>query len=206
MVGQSMEALAWSLEERSILEGELDQLCNIAQVVVAEVFRLGPSTSMPTIQLAEVPNEVRALISDGIFYGTSGVLTSVVTHYPDLDFTATCRGYASGWSADEIQALGGKLGVARIGGCRVGHHMVGDGGSSLDCGRRCMLGRHRPACHGQGQVKGERRPTHNRAKHRFDRSQAECHRPDHSRAAFIFTGHTVHRYYRRTTIKLYKSS
>ena len=44
-----------------------------------------------------------------MFYRTSGVLTSVVTHYPDLDFTATYRGYASGWSADEIQALGESL-------------------------------------------------------------------------------------------------
>ena len=40
-----------------------------------------------------------------MFYGTSGVLTSVVTHYPDLEFTAINRGYANGWSADEIHAL-----------------------------------------------------------------------------------------------------
>jgi len=63
-----VETLAWSLEELSILEGELDQLCNNAQVVVAEVFGSGPSTSMPAVQLAEVPNEVRALISEGMFY------------------------------------------------------------------------------------------------------------------------------------------
>ena len=44
-----------------------------------------------------------------MFYGTSGVLTSVVTHYPDLDFVAICRGYANGWSADEIHALGESL-------------------------------------------------------------------------------------------------
>ena len=44
-----------------------------------------------------------------MFYGTSGVLTSVVTHYPDLDFMAACRGYASRWSVDEIQALGESL-------------------------------------------------------------------------------------------------
>ena len=44
------------------------------QVVVSEVFGSGPSTSMPVVQLAEVPNEVQALISDSMFYGTSGVL------------------------------------------------------------------------------------------------------------------------------------
>ena len=53
----------------------------------------------------EVPNEVRALISDGMFYGTLGVLTSVAMHHPDLDFAAICRGYADGWSADAIHAL-----------------------------------------------------------------------------------------------------
>ena len=57
----------------------------------------------------EVSNEVWVLFSDVMFYGTSGVLTSMVTHYPDLDFTAAYRGYASGWSADEIQALGEDL-------------------------------------------------------------------------------------------------
>ena len=69
----------------------------------------GLSTSTPAVQLAEVPNEVWALISDGMFYGTSGVLTSVVTHFPDLDFTAIYRGYADGWSADKIHALGESL-------------------------------------------------------------------------------------------------
>ena len=44
-----MEALARSLEEQSVLEGELDQLRNISQVVVAEVFGLGPSTSTPAV-------------------------------------------------------------------------------------------------------------------------------------------------------------
>ena len=70
------------------------------------MFRSGPSTSTPTVQLAEVPNEVRALISDGMFYKMSGVLTSVVTHHPNLDFVAIYRGYADGWSTDEIHALG----------------------------------------------------------------------------------------------------
>ena len=57
----------------------------------------------------EVPNEVRALISDGMFYRTLGVLTSVATHHPDLDFATIYRGYADGWSADAIHALGESL-------------------------------------------------------------------------------------------------
>ena len=65
-------------------------------MVVTEVFRSAPSTSTPTIRLAEVPDEVWALISDGMFYGTSGVLTSVLMHHPDLDFAAICSGYADG--------------------------------------------------------------------------------------------------------------
>ena len=104
-----MEALAKSLEERHALEVEHDQICNVAQVVVSEVFGSGPSTSMPAVQLAEVPNEVRALISDGMFYRTSGGLTLVATHHPDLDFTAICRGYVDGWIVDAIHALGESL-------------------------------------------------------------------------------------------------
>ena len=73
------------------------------------MFGSAPSTSTPAIQLAVVQNEVRALISDGMFYGTSGVLTSVVTHHPDLDFATTCREYTNGWSADAIHALGESL-------------------------------------------------------------------------------------------------
>ena len=44
-----------------------------------------------------------------MFYRTSGVLTSVATHHLDLDFMAIYRGYADGWSADEIHALGESL-------------------------------------------------------------------------------------------------
>ena len=73
------------------------------------MFGSAPSTSTHVVQLAEVPNEVRALISDGMFYGMSGVLTSVATHHPNLDFTAICRGYTDGWSTDEIHALGESL-------------------------------------------------------------------------------------------------
>jgi len=57
----------------------------------------------------EVTNEVRALISDRMFYGMSGVLTSVATHHLGLDFTAIYRGYADGWSVDAIHALGESL-------------------------------------------------------------------------------------------------
>ena len=74
-----------------------------------EVFGSVPSTSTPAIQLAEVPNEVRVLISNRMFYGTSGVLTSMAMHHPDLDFATIYRGYADGWSADAIHALGESL-------------------------------------------------------------------------------------------------
>ena len=73
------------------------------------MFRSASSTSTPAIQLAEVPNKVRALISDGMFYRTLGVLTSVAAHHLDLDFAAICRGYADGWSVDAIHALGESL-------------------------------------------------------------------------------------------------
>ena len=108
-VGQSTETLAQSLEERCALEVELNQICNIAQVVVSEGFGSGPSTSTPVVQLAEIPDEVWALISDDIFYGTSRVLTSMVTHYPDLDIAAIYRGYVDRWSTDKIHALGESL-------------------------------------------------------------------------------------------------
>ena len=54
------------------------------------------STSTLTIQLAEVPNKVQELISDGMFYRMSGVLTSVAMHHPDLDFATISRGYVDG--------------------------------------------------------------------------------------------------------------
>ena len=95
-IGQSAEVLAKSLEERHALEGELDQIYNVTQVVVSEVFGSAPSTSTPAIQLAEVPNEVWALISDRMFYGTLGMLILVVTHHLNLYFAAICRGYTDG--------------------------------------------------------------------------------------------------------------
>ena len=44
-----------------------------------------------------------------MFYKTSGVLTSVATHHPDLDFATIYRGYADGWSADKFHAMGESL-------------------------------------------------------------------------------------------------
>ena len=73
----NVEELAKSREERHALEGELDQIRNVAQPVVSEVFRSAPSTSTFAIQLAEVPDEVQTLITDRLFYRTSGLLTSV---------------------------------------------------------------------------------------------------------------------------------
>jgi len=67
MIGWSVEVLAKSLEEQCALEGELDQIRNGAQVVVLEVFGSAPSTSTPAIRLAEVLDEVWALISHGMF-------------------------------------------------------------------------------------------------------------------------------------------
>jgi len=48
---------------------------------------------------------VRALIIDGMFYGMSGVLTSVATHHPELDFAAICSGYADWLEPEAIHAL-----------------------------------------------------------------------------------------------------
>ena len=59
-IGQSAEALAKSLEEQHALKGELDQICNVAQVIVSKVFGSALSTSTLTIRLAEVPDDVWA--------------------------------------------------------------------------------------------------------------------------------------------------
>ena len=107
--GQNAEALAKSLEERRALEGELDQIRNVAQLVVSEVFGSAPSTSVPAIRLAEVLDEVRTLITEGLCYGASGVLTSVVTYHLNLDFATICSGYADGLSTEDIQSLGESL-------------------------------------------------------------------------------------------------
>ena len=46
---QNAEELAKSHEERCALEGELDQIHNVAQLVVLEVFESTPSTSTPAV-------------------------------------------------------------------------------------------------------------------------------------------------------------
>ena len=51
---QNAEELAKSREERCALEGELDQICNVAQLVISGIFRSAPSTSAPAVQLAKV--------------------------------------------------------------------------------------------------------------------------------------------------------
>ena len=47
--GRNAEALAKSLEERCALERELEQIRNVAQLVISEVFGSAPSTSAPAI-------------------------------------------------------------------------------------------------------------------------------------------------------------
>ena len=102
MLGQNTEELAKSREERHALKGDLDQIRNVAQHVVSEIFGSALSTSAPAVQLAEVPGEVRDLIRSRLFYGASGVLTAVGTHHLHLDFTTICSGYAEGMSMADI--------------------------------------------------------------------------------------------------------
>ena len=47
----------------------------------------------------------RTLIRSGLFYGASGVLTSVATYHPNLDFATICSGYAEGLSMEDIQTI-----------------------------------------------------------------------------------------------------
>ena len=84
-------------------------MCNVTQLVVSEVFGSAPSTSAPAIRLAEVPDEVWTLITHRLFYGVSGVLTSVVMYHPNLDFATICSRYADGLSTEDIQSLGESL-------------------------------------------------------------------------------------------------
>ena len=48
---------------------------------------------------------VRDLITSGLFYGASGVLTPVATYHPNLDFAIICSGYADGLSTEDIQLI-----------------------------------------------------------------------------------------------------
>ena len=47
--GWNTEVLAKSLEEQHALEGELDQIHNVAQLVILDVFGSVPSTSTPAV-------------------------------------------------------------------------------------------------------------------------------------------------------------
>ena len=61
------------------------------------------------VQLAEVPDAVKDLVESGLFYGASGVLTSVAMHHPNLDFATICSGYAKGLSMEDVQSIGESL-------------------------------------------------------------------------------------------------
>ena len=103
------EELAKSREEQRALEGDLDSIRNVARLVISEIFESAPSTSAPVVQLAEVPDVVKDLVRSGLFYGASGVLTSVAMQHPNLDFYAICSGYAEGLSMEDIQSIGVSL-------------------------------------------------------------------------------------------------
>jgi hypothetical protein len=74
-----------------------------------EVLGLHSGLSALAADLSEISGEVAGLISDGIFHGVSGVLTSVVSDYLTLNFEAVGRGYAVGWFADRLYELGQSL-------------------------------------------------------------------------------------------------
>ncbi|XP_066354348.1 uncharacterized protein [Miscanthus floridulus] len=48
-LSRNAEELAKSREERRALEGDLDQIRNVAQLVISDVFGLAPSTSAPVV-------------------------------------------------------------------------------------------------------------------------------------------------------------
>ncbi|XP_066373095.1 uncharacterized protein [Miscanthus floridulus] len=60
-VSRNAEELAKAREERHALEGDLDQIHSVAQLVVSEIFMSVPSTSAPAVQLVEVPDVVKDL-------------------------------------------------------------------------------------------------------------------------------------------------
>ena len=66
-LSQNAEELAKSHEERRALKGDLDHICNVAQLIVSEVIGSVPSTSAPAVQLAEVPDVVKDLVRSGLF-------------------------------------------------------------------------------------------------------------------------------------------
>ena len=99
---RNVEELAKSHEERRALKGDLDQIRSAARLVISEVFGSASSTSAPAVQLAEVPDTVKDLVRSGLFYGASGVLSSVAMYHPNLDFATIYSGYAEGLSIEDI--------------------------------------------------------------------------------------------------------
>jgi hypothetical protein len=130
-MARNTQALANSLEKRTVLEEELGQLQGAAWLVVTEVLGPRPGSSMLISDLSEIPSEVAGLTTDGVFHDASGVLTS--SHHPTLNFEGVGRCYTTGWSA--------KLGAGRDSDCRGDHSGVDEGGS----------------LHGEGSNFGQRR-------------------------------------------------
>jgi hypothetical protein len=72
-------------------------------------LRLDLGLSALATNLSVIPGELSGLITDGVFHGASGVLTSVASHYPDLDFGRVRRSYAAEWSSNQICKLSWSL-------------------------------------------------------------------------------------------------
>ena len=133
---------------------------------------------------------MQVLITDGMFYGTSGVLTSEATHHPELDFAAICSGYADDWSPEAIHALRESLlPHAQLVAKQVSAQWVMDA-------RRVNVaegapGGCRPACGWSGTwIGSECRPTSDRA---------QCRRAE-ERAALTFASRAGSRCRRAATI------
>lgn len=79
--------------------------------MVTEILELRSDLGLSALvaNLFVILGEVLGLITDRVFHGASGVLMSVASHYPDLDFGPVGRSYAAGWSSDQIFELGRSL-------------------------------------------------------------------------------------------------
>jgi hypothetical protein len=77
--------------------------------MVMKVLGPYPGSSALVTDLSQIPGEVAGLITDVVFHGTLGVLTSVASHYPTLDFRVVGRGYTIGWSDGQLCELGRSL-------------------------------------------------------------------------------------------------
>ena len=105
VVTWNTQALADSLERSKVLEEDLSQFQGAAQSVVREVLGPRPGSSVLVVDPIEIPSNVAGLISNGVFRGTSGVLTSMSSHHPNLDFAVMGRGYTTGWTTDQLREL-----------------------------------------------------------------------------------------------------